>query len=234
MFKNWAKLCTSASVLILSVSAPAADPLGPARTNPLVFNFFRQQLLESNAHEDPYGRRYVEVDVRSVDGLAYALARDFCFQVDKRLDDLEQGFQHVQSARSEALRDSGKARPGVRAEWSESLRRVATTARKLHGMLRLILADFRHEAPPAPGVGAQESDRGFEYETKVLGEQILRVDQRIKGFLSGTAHTVSLEELRSGDILMLLSRVQAEAGEMEERLDPGLQPNRRTSKPTGE
>jgi len=41
-----------------------------------------------------------------------------------------------------------------------------------------------------------------------------------------------VEELRSDDILMLLSRVQAEAGEMEERLDAALQPSQLTAKRT--
>ncbi len=222
---GWAMLCALVTVAIVCVAVPATDRQQPTRLNPLLFNYFRQQVLQSNVHEDVSGRGRADLDLTLLDTFACSLTRDFCLQVGEKLDDLERGFKQVQSARSEVLSDSGKARPGAQAEWSESLRRVARTAGKLHGMLRLVLAEIRHEVPSAAKARNRESDPGFEDETKVLGDQILRLDQRIKGFLSGKSLTISVEELRDNDILMLLSRVEAEAGEMEERLDVALQPS---------
>jgi hypothetical protein len=228
-----AELCALVSLVMMSLPVAAIDRQQPTRTNPLVFNFFKQQLIESNVHEDVHGRVRADIDPAILNTFAYSLTRDFCLQVDKKLDDLEQGFMQVQSARSEALGDSGQAGQGAQARWSESLRRVASTARKLHSMLRLILADVRHEDSSAPASSSSHSDPAFEYETKAMGDQILRVDERIKGFLSGETVTISVEELRSGDILILLSRVQAEAGEMGERLDAAPQTAQQASKRPG-
>jgi hypothetical protein len=233
MHNRQAEVCTLISVVMMSVAAPAIDRWQPTRTNPLVFNFFRQQILESNLHQDAYGKATADFDTGLLDTFASSLARDFCLRIDERIGDLEQGFRQVQSARSEALRDSGRARQGAQAEWSKSLRHVANTARKLHGMLRLILAGVRHEVPDLPEASTRESDSGFEYETKMLGEQILRLDQRIKNFLSGETFTVSVEELRNDDIMMLLSRVQAEAGGMEAQLDAAMSLSEQGSKGTG-
>jgi hypothetical protein len=219
MRNGQAKLCALVSVLMVSAPVRAADRPQPARTNPLLFSHFRQQLLDANTHQDAYGRIYVEVDGYALDRQAYSLANDFYLRVDERLDALKQGFNQVQSARLGALNDPAKAGPVARAAWSESLKRLSNVARKLHGMLRLILGGVQAEDSSAPGIIAREFHPGFENETDAMGEQILRLDQRVKGFLSGRTFTVSVEELRGDDILILLSRIQAEALEMKEQLD---------------
>ncbi|MBP1602201.1 MAG: hypothetical protein H6Q06_2352, partial [Acidobacteria bacterium] len=86
MTNGGARLCALLSVVTLSVSAPAVDRHQPARTNPLLLSYFRQQLLALYVREDAYGRRYLDVDVRSLDSNAYALVRDFCIRVDEKLD----------------------------------------------------------------------------------------------------------------------------------------------------
>lgn len=223
MFEGRVSLCILASVAIMAVPASAADRLQPARTNPLLFDYFRQQLLESNLHQDFYGRTYIVLDRYALDRQAGALARDYHFRVEEKLTELEQAFKQVQSARAEALRDAVKAGPGSRAAWLKSLKRISDTTKKLHGMLHLILDGLHSEGLSAPAGNLRHSDPAFEYETKVMGEHILRLDQRIKGFLSGETLTVSVEELRDEGILRLLSRVQTEAAYMRENLDTALQ-----------
>ncbi len=234
MHNGQAKLCTLVSVLMVSAPVWAADRPQPARTNPLLFSYFRQQLLDANTHQDAYGRIYMEVDGYALDRQAYSLANDYYLRVDERLDALKQGFNQVQSARLEALNDPGKAGPVAQAAWSESLKRLSNVARKLHGMLRLILGGVQAEDSSAPGIIAREFYPGFENETDAMGEQILRLDQRVKGFLSGRTFTVSVEELRGDDILMLLSRIQAEALEMKEQLDARVPLRAQSSKQPGD
>jgi len=231
---GWVKLCILISVVVMSVPAPAVDHLQPARTNPIVFSYFRQQVLELNVREDAYGRRYVEFDPQTLDRHAYALAMDFFFRVDEKLDALKQGFEQVQLARSEALRYPGEARPGARAAWSESLKHVSDEARDLHRMLSLILGEADPKVVSTPEIDSRELDSGFESETKVMGDQILRLDRRIKGFLLGETFTVSVEELRSGDMLMLLSQVRTEAMEMRKGLDAAFPLRAQSSRRPGD
>jgi hypothetical protein len=234
MTNGGARLCALLSVVTMSVSAPAVERQQPARTNPLLLSYFRQQLLELYVREDAYGRRYVDVDVRSLDSNAYALVRSFCIRVDEKLDALKQGFDQLQLARSEALRDPIEARPALRAAWSESLRHVSDEARDLHRILGLVL-DGGIDAKDLSTLemGTLELDSGFENETKAMGDQILQLDQRIRGFLSGESFTISVEELRRGDMLMLLSRVRAEAGEMRKGLDAAVPLRAQSQRRTG-
>ncbi len=235
MHNGQAKLCALVSVLMVSAPVRAADRPQPARTNPLLFSYFRQQLLDANTHQDAYGRIYVEVDGYALDRQAYSLVNDYYLRVDERLDALKQGFNQVQSARLEALNNPAKAGPVARAAWSESLKRLSNVARKLHGMLDgSSSAESRPRTLSAPGIIAGEFYPRFENETDAMGEQILRLDQRVKGFLSGRTFTVSVEELRGDDILMLLSRIQAEALEMKEQLDARVPSRVQNSKQPGD
>jgi len=233
MTNGGARLCALLSVVTMSVSVPAVDRHQPARTNPLLLSYFRQQLLALYVREDAYGRRYLDVDVRSLDSNAYALVRDFCIRVDEKLDALKQGFDQLQLARSEALRDPIEARPALRAAWSESLRHVSDEARDLHRVLGLVLGGIDAKDLSTLEMGTLELDSGFENETKAMGDQILQLDQRIRGFLSGESFTISVEELRSGDMLMLLSRVRAEAGEMRKGLDAAVPLKAQSQRRTG-
>jgi hypothetical protein len=212
--RGWIKVFTFASVIVTSSPATAADSLPQDRTNPMLFSYFRQQMLELSVHQDARWRRRANVDAQSLDLHAWALARDFVSHVNNKLDALRQGFERVQLARSKARGAPGLIKPGARAEWSASLKEVSDEAKHLHGMLKLVFDGVDPKGASSPEIDSRGLESGFEAETGLMGDQIQRLDQRIREFLSGERFSISTEELRDEDMLMLLSRVQTEATEM--------------------
>ena len=164
---------------------------------------------------------------------AWALARDFASQVTNKLDALRQGFERTQLARAKALDTPRRIKPGVLAEWSASLKEVSREARHLHGMLSLVFDGVDRKGTSAPEIDSRGLDSGFEAETGLMGDQIQRLDQRIREFLSGESFSISVEELRDEDMLMLLSRVQTAATEMKRVLDTSSRLGSESSTRTG-
>jgi len=213
------RLCTLVCMIVAGVPARADDPVQVTRTNPILLNYFRNQLIGADSHAGARGRRRFALDPRSVNQHASALAEDFLSQVTRKLDALRDGFENVQHARSEALLGSVRFKPGVQARWSASLKKVSDEAGDLHGMLNLVFDGVDSKGPSMPEIDSRSLGSGFEKETEMMGDQILRADRRIREFLSGERFSISVDELRDEDMLMLLSRVQAEAKEMRRTLD---------------
>jgi hypothetical protein len=232
--RGWIKILTLASVMVTSLPATAADSLPQDRTNPMLFSYFRHQMLELSVHQDARGGRRVNFDTQSLDLHAWALARDFVSQVNNKLDAVRQGFERAQLARSKALGAPRLIKPGVRAEWSASLKEVSDEAKHLHGMLKLVFDGVDPKGTSASEIDCRGLESGFEAETGLMGDQIQRLDRWIRDFLSGERFSISVEELRDEDMLMLLSRVQTEAKEMRRILDASGQLGAESSKRTGD
>ena len=228
------QLCILMCMTIMGVSARADDSVQLTRTNPLLLDYFRERLIGLYAHQGPRGRRQVALNARSLNQYALALAEDYLLQVTEKLVALRDGFENVQRARLEAVHGSMGFKSEVQAEWSASLKVVSDEAKHLHGMLNLVFDGVDPEGASAPEIESRGLESGFEEETELMGEQIQRLDQRIRGFLAGERFSISVEELRDEDMLMLLSRVRTEAMEMKRILDASSQLGAESSKRTGD
>ena len=226
------QLCSLMCLTMMGVSARADDSVQLTRTNPLLLDYFRERLTGIYAHQGPRGRRQAALNARSLNQYALALAEDYLSQVTERLIALRDGFENVRRARAEAVHGSMGFKSEVQAAWSASLKEVSDEARHLHGMLSLLFDGVDPKGASAPEIDRRGLESGFKEETELMGAQIQRLDQRIRGFLAGETFSISVEELRDEDMLMLLSRVQTEAKEMRWILDASSQLGAESAKRT--
>lgn len=209
-----------AAMVFMTSLAVAVEKKSPNGTNPIVHNYFRQQVILIQSREDRFGRLVFLGNLNAVDHQASLLTRDFFSKVEDRMNRMLHHFGDVQAARKKAMHEPVATREHVHSlgRWARSLRLVSDQAKDLHGMLKMVLGNVSSDNRYRPAISKSGLGSGFEEEMHFVEDRMLKATKRIQGFMLGQDHTVSVEELRTGDMLALLQQVRAMAKELSTRL----------------
>ncbi len=212
-------ICLTTVLLAVSV-ARAVEKRSPRSINPVVQNHFREQVILVHSREDRYGRRFFFGNLDAVDHQASLLTREFVSKVEDKMSRMQNYLDDVQAARMKAMYEPADTRARVQSlsRWSKSLDLVSRQAKDLHGMLSTVLGGVLPDDRYRPAVSSHGLGSGFEEEMRFVEDRLSRATRSIRDFMLGRDLTVSVEELRGGNMLALLQQVRAMARELSIRL----------------
>jgi hypothetical protein len=204
------------------------DPIDPKertleilRNNSTLRDYYRRQAFETYSSNDPFGRRRIRASPDQLERHTDRLIEHFHDRLVKNLEDLDAGFREARQARTAWLAAPRRS-PERRLLWSESrkaLDEVAGSAGDLRRLLSFPLVSldsrdrFEPEIPPESAAG------GFEREFSFLEEELTRAVEEIRNYFLAPTHTVSVGDLRSTNMMILLHRVREMARALS-RIEP--------------
>lgn len=201
-----------------------ADTFELRRQNPILRNYFLFQFYKtaaslsiSGTHNDGnidefYLRNSGPIIDRRID--------DFLAKVSRKLESLTTALKEAYRARREALTTTlaPDARRSAEMRWKKSLKEVADQAGDLHLMLAIVLVDLDGKDRFKPKIGSEAPKAGFEEEMKFIEKQITKAERQINHYFSALSHTVGLQDLRDGNMLIWLHRARKMAKKLSSQL----------------
>jgi hypothetical protein len=135
----------------------------------------------------------------------------FAAEVVAKLDAMQAAMDTAEAAAEKQRSGSANTPRDYRLLSRKALVELEQQARSLRTLLAVTLVDLRTTDQSKPVIRRRAELDGFAQETALLSAQVDNADLRVREYLFRPTHTVGVEELRSGDILDLLVRVQKTA-----------------------
>ena len=196
-------LVTSSSGFLFS------DTLEFARENPVLRDHFLRQHIQMMSHMDVYGNLRYRGNVRLLERQVDRLIDHFLARVSQQLGTLKIHFNTVLRSREEMLSKASnqESRREAQIRWKDSLETMADEAEDLRKILSHVLRGLDNKSDFKPEIEAKANNSGFHMEIQFIQEQIVKVEQRIRDYFFVPTHTVNLQDLQGGNVMIYLYRV---------------------------
>ena len=181
-----------------------------AHNNPLLRAHFLQRCLDARTYTDAYGRKRYIGRLRSVEQQADRLLEEFLSKLESKLGTLKEHLEEVQRSQKQAFSEAttSSVHRGEQARWRESLKTVAEQSENLPKTLASVLTNMDSKTDFNPTIDANARELGFENELSYIENNILKAERRIEEYFFQPTHTVNLQDLQEGNMMIDLYRAQ--------------------------
>ena len=214
----------------------AAEQAGIAAYHPLVRDYARERCMSVLSRTAPDGTQYLRVHPSTLNQHVDRYAQLYLDRLVQKLDSLNEHFETVQQARTEALAKTSGPNPKDQARrlWQKSLTALAESARDLSRTLSFVLVDLNRKAPFEPRIDRKSGNSGFKEEMEFMKGQIREADQRIHEYFFTPTHVIRFDDLQRGNMMVHLHRVTKMAKELRKRLNSDTPRRSRAELHTGQ
>ena len=173
------------------------EELPPARQNLLLRAHFRKQFTNarsfgsaSRRRPDPFLENYID---RQID--------HYLSELRGKLALLNNHLAVIERAQQTILQASSTQAVGqARVKWRNALREAQDEAGDLWNMLRYVFTALEDKGD-LKSVQAQGPDSVYENETRFIGEQIAKAEQRIVAYFFQVESVIQLDDLKGENML---------------------------------
>lgn len=189
-------------------SQPEDQPA--ALHNPILRAYFRSRVRTVSPHQ-----RSNPVLERSID----QMIRQYLKVLIRKRNQLRASLEMVIQSRERfvANNDSGAARIEALRVWRSSLNALARDADQLRGAWDQVFR-LSYNKTRRPDVDEGSANDAYRREVDSLRDQVDRIEERINNYLLGGKPVIAVEDLRTDNLVALLTRVRRLSRELRNRL----------------
>ena len=180
------------------------------RNNPLLRAHFLQRCLDARAYTDAYGRTRYIGNLGSIEQQADRLVGDFLATVKSELGILKEHLEETRRSQkgSCSAAATSSVGPETWARLKKSLKAVAKQSNHLRNTLASVLTNMDRKINFRPTIDTDARQSGFASELEYIEDHVLKAERRIEEYFFQPTHTVNLQDLQEGNMMIDLYRAQ--------------------------